>query len=149
MDSVNKTSVKQGTTQSRASRRRKSSVSQSSLTNKSDDKLEVLTTSKKTTKANREEIVERAAKKCKMSPTEVMDIALAIEDSIKEVALEGRTVCLTGFGKFYLQRHKGHPVQFAKDSVQVVDYLVYKFSASNVWNAVLRQADTTEPIEIK
>lgn len=100
-------------------------------------------------KLNREEIIARAAEKTGFSVSDMTKAVLAFEDAIKDAAMEGKTVCLTGFGKFYLQRHKGHPVQFAKDTEEVVDYLVYKFSASNVWNATLREADRQKQIQIK
>lgn len=99
-------------------------------------------------KLNREDIVERAAKKCSLSQSEILEAVLAFEDVMKEMALEGHMVCLTGFGKFYLQRHKGHPIQFADGKSRTPDYVVYKYSASNVWNNTLREADEKHPIPI-
>ena len=48
-------------------------------------------------------------------------------------------VTLTGFGKFYWQRHGGHKVQFGGGAKQ--DYLVLKFSASDATNAFLAHDD--------
>lgn len=100
-------------------------------------------------KVNREEIIALAATRAGMSCADVTIAMNAIEDVIKCMAMEGKTVSLTGFGKFYLQRHKGHPVRFVESDEPVVDYLVYKFSASNVWNAALREADKQCPIQIQ
>lgn len=100
-------------------------------------------------KVNREEVVERAAALAGMSETDMASAMMALEAAIKDVAMEGKTLCLTGFGKFYLQRHKGHPVRYTDTEKPVEDYLVYKFSASNVWNAALREADRKQPIQIQ
>lgn len=100
-------------------------------------------------KLNREDIIVRAAKKAGMTIEDMTDCVMAFEEAMVEAAMEGKTVCLTGFGKFYLQRHKGHPIQFAKDTPQVTNYLVFKFSASNVLNATLRKRDSEHPIEIQ
>lgn len=62
----------------------------------------------------------------------------ALTEGIHKVITEGSTLSLTGFGVFYLHEHKGHPVQFeSKKSVK--DYLVFKFSASDVFNKRLRE----------
>lgn len=100
-------------------------------------------------KLNREDIIVRAAKKAGMTIEDMTDCVMAFEEAMVEAAMEGKTVCLTGFGKFYLQRHKGHPIQFAKDTPKVTNYLVFKFSASNVLNATLRKRDSEYPIEIQ
>lgn len=47
----------------------------------------------------------------------------------------GNTVNLTGFGKFYWQRHGGHQVQFGAG--QMHDYTVLKFSATRATNQFL------------
>lgn len=47
------------------------------------------------------------------------------------------TVVLTGFGRFYLQDHKGHKVRFGQRDIE--DYPVLKFSASPGLNRNLRQ----------
>lgn len=100
-------------------------------------------------KVNREEVVVRAAVKAGVSVVEMTNALAAIESTIKDVAMEGKTLCLTGFGKFYLQRHKGHPVRYTETEQPVEDYLVYKFSASNVWNAALREADKKCQISVQ
>ena len=51
-----------------------------------------------------------------------------------EVA-QGNQIVLQGFGSFYLNEHKGHPVQFKADDNPVLsDYLVLKFSATKTAN---------------
>lgn len=99
-------------------------------------------------KLNREAVVVAAAKKAGTTVEDMAEYMMAIEDVIREAALEGKVVSLMGFGTFYVQRHKGHPIQFAKDVNHVKDYLVYKFSAADVWNETLRERDRACPIEI-
>lgn len=68
-------------------------------------------------------------------------------ESIQSAVAAGNELCLMGFGRFYLQTHKGHPVRFkddpdggASDSErEVPDYMVFKFSASNALNQRIRK----------
>jgi nucleoid DNA-binding protein len=63
-----------------------------------------------------------------------------------DIVDSGKSLSLTGFGSFYLQKHKGHPVQFDKHD-KVPDYLVFKFSASDVYNRRFRkEAVQTESV---
>ena len=65
-------------------------------------------------------------------------------DAVKDVIFNNMSLVLRGFGKFYLQTHKGHPVHFNNvikgDSNKAVanDYLVFKFSAASTLNKSLR-----------
>lgn len=67
-----------------------------------------------------------------------------------ETVSRGDRLVLTGFGRFYLQAHKGHRVQFAdakggKNPV-IEDYSVLKFSARREVNKHLHRLTTeTEP----
>lgn len=71
-----------------------------------------------------------------------------VMDSIREAVEQGNELCLMGFGRFYLQTHKGHPVRFkddendkstSKPETEVEDYIVFKFSASNALNQHIRE----------
>lgn len=64
-----------------------------------------------------------------------------ITSCIKDVVMNGNELNLTKFGTFYLQKHKGHPVQFdkTKSGSVIDDYYVFKFSASDVLNMAIRQ----------
>lgn len=62
----------------------------------------------------------------------------AITKGLYDQLASGNTVSLTGFGSFYLQKHKGHPVQFEGRAV-IQDYIVMKFSASDVLNKRFRK----------
>lgn len=62
----------------------------------------------------------------------------AIVDGIHDQLAAGNRVSLTGFGSFYLQKHKGHPVQFDGRAV-IQDYIVMKFSASDALNKRFRK----------
>ena len=62
----------------------------------------------------------------------------AIVNGLHDQLAAGNTVSLTGFGSFYLQKHKGHPVQFESHAV-IQDYIVMKFSTSDVLNKRFRK----------
>lgn len=99
-------------------------------------------------KLNREAIVIEAARRAGTTVEDMTEYMNTIENVIRDAAKEGKIVSLIGFGTFYVQRHKGHPIQFAKDVNHVKDYLVYKFSAADVWNETLRELDRQHPISI-
>lgn len=61
----------------------------------------------------------------------------AIEKELHDQLAAGKIVSLTGFGSFYLQNHKGHPVQF-EGRAAIQDYIVMKFSTSDVLNKRFR-----------
>lgn len=62
----------------------------------------------------------------------------AIVASLLDNVRRGVTVTLTGFGRFYGQKHKGHCVQFADGGKDVIDdYTVLKFSATRSVNKSL------------
>lgn len=81
----------------------------------------------------------------KVATTSGLDISTvtrvytAMINEIQNTVCEGTSLSLTGFGTFYLQKHKGHPVQFEGKSTRVPDYWVFKFSASDVLNTRIRQ----------
>lgn len=56
----------------------------------------------------------------------------AFIDALVDKLMDGYRIGLTGFGTFYLQRHKGHPVQFDDKKTAIDDYNVMKFSASGL-----------------
>jgi nucleoid DNA-binding protein len=62
----------------------------------------------------------------------------AISNGIHDQLAAGNTVTMTGFGSFYLQNHRGHPVQF-EGRAAIQDYIVMKFSASDVLNKRFRK----------
>lgn len=68
----------------------------------------------------------------------VMSIYDALIAEIYKAAAEGKVVSLTGFGSFYLTKHKGHPVRCDK-GLSVSDYVLFKFSTSNVLNSRFRE----------
>lgn len=69
----------------------------------------------------------------------VTRVYTAMINEVQNTVCEGNTLSLTGFGTFYLQKHKGHPVQFEGKMNSVPDYWVFKFSASDVLNSRIRQ----------
>lgn len=85
-------------------------------------------------KMNRSEYLTRVAKRSGYSRKVVNDVYDAMVTEFVDVLRSDRQLLLTGFGNYYIQKHKGHPVQFSggmkKDIVN--DYDVLKFSPSNI-----------------
>lgn len=83
--------------------------------------------------------LQDVSKSVSVSEEDVNIVYNAIIDKIFENVIKMNSVSLTGFGNFYLQKHKGHPVQFKNGkSKPVEDYLVLKFSASKTFNKNVR-----------
>lgn len=93
---------------------------------------------------NKDEFVSIAAKTAGL-PVEEMQVALnAILINIPELAKQGVKVSFMNFGSFYLQSHKGHPVNFENGRKKIDDYITFKFSPSDVLNSQIRgQCKTT------
>lgn len=91
-------------------------------------------------KISKNQFLADVARNNDMSLKDITDAYNAIVNGIYDVVASGQTLSLTGFGSFYLQRHKGHPVQFEGRS-NVGDYVIFKFSASDVLNKRFRQED--------
>lgn len=98
-------------------------------------------------KISKNQFLADVARNNDMSLEDITDAYNAIVSGIHDVVASGRTLSLTGFGSFYLQRHKGHPVQFEGRS-NVEDYVIFKFSASDVLNKRFRQEDADGQIVI-
>lgn len=68
----------------------------------------------------------------------VSEVYDAMVERLVDNVRQGIPVTLTGFGRFYAQRHKGHRVQFANGGGKVIgDYSVLKFSATRAINKSL------------
>lgn len=89
------------------------------------------------TKVSRMTFLEQVAKRSGLSEEDVLKFYDAMMAEMKEMMRQGKRVTLTGFGSFFMAKHKGHPVQFNKDEVH--DYVVFKFSSSNVLNKKFRE----------
>lgn len=76
----------------------------------------------------------------KLSPEDVRKIYDVVVDLMKDVVCSGKDLSLTGFGSFTLKNHKGHPVQFEASGESVEDYVVLKFTASDVLMNDIRNA---------
>lgn len=98
-------------------------------------------------KVSKNQFLAEVAHNNDMSLEEVTTAYNAIVDGIHDVVASGRTLSLTGFGSFYLQRHKGHPVQF-EGRANVGDYVIFKFSASDVLNKRFRREDAAGDIVV-
>ena len=75
----------------------------------------------------------------------VRAVYTALVDEIITTTRSGRSVMLTGFGRFYRLHKAGHTVQFTKSGTGVVPgYDVLKFSASSTLNRSLTHDDRSE-----
>lgn len=90
-------------------------------------------------KMNKRQFLRKVAAENGMTIADTTRAYNAIIKGIQDTVNQGTVVSLTGFGTFYLQKHKGHPVQFEDTENQVNDYVVFKFSASDVLNKKFRQ----------
>lgn len=72
-------------------------------------------------------------------------VAEAVYEAIIELLLSnvrvGRSITLSGFGRFYGQKHKGHSVQFGSEQSEIKDYSVLKFSATRAVNKSLTSVE--------
>ena len=93
-------------------------------------------------KVNREMLIASVAARTGMTQAAISTVFDAYQEEIIDRVTNNEEVSITGFGRFYIQRHKGHPVQFSNVSETVHDYVVFKFSASNVLNNKLRTLDS-------
>ncbi|MBV0894663.1 HU family DNA-binding protein [Microbacterium sp. NC79] len=92
-------------------------------------------------RVSKREFIKRVARRAGV-PTRVA--ALVYEATVEEIldtVSDGKRLTLTGFGKFFLQRHKGHRVttigdraEGATDLGEIADYSVLKFSATRAVN---------------
>jgi len=94
-------------------------------------------------RVNRSDFLVRVAKRANVDARTVGAVYDAVIEEIIDVVGRGDRLTLTGFGKFYRQVHKGHPVQHVteegklggSDDLRTVDdYAVLKFSATRAVN---------------
>jgi len=94
-------------------------------------------------RVNRSDFLVRVAKRANVDARTVGAVYDAVIEEIIDVVGSGDRLTLTGFGKFYRQVHKGHPVQRVteegklggSDGLRTVDdYAVLKFSATRSVN---------------
>lgn len=81
-----------------------------------------------TARVNKREFISRVANRSALPLRTVGRVYDSLLGELTDSVLAGESVVLTGFGKFYLQNHKGHRVRFGAEGVE--DYRVLKFSAS-------------------
>lgn len=93
----------------------------------------------KNEKVTRKMLLQTIAAKSGLDIATVSKVHQAYVDSVVEYIQKGKTVSITGFGMYYLQKHKGHPVQFESQNHHVSEYALLKFSASDALNKRLRE----------
>lgn len=89
-------------------------------------------------KVTRKQLLEQVAQDSGVDVAVVNQVYNSLVDCIVESVSAGNHMSLTGFGNFYRQTHKGHPVQFESSDSIVQDYALLKFSASDTINKRLR-----------
>lgn len=87
-------------------------------------------------KVSRTEFIKNVSTRSGFSEEDTIKFYDAFIKEIEETMRQGKSLTLTGFGNFFIAKHKGHPVQFSKEEVK--DYVVFKFSCSNVLNKKFR-----------
>lgn len=93
-------------------------------------------------KVNRAEYLARVSKRTGIRKDTVISVYTGLIDELVEIMQDDCQLLLTGFGSFYLQKHKGHPVQFSGGTDTVDDYDVLKFSPSNIVTKRLRSGSS-------
>lgn len=91
-------------------------------------------------KVNKKDFLNRVSRNHAIPLDQVKDVYSAIVEELESVVCAGHELSLTGFGTFALKKHKGHPVQFEAKTETVNDYVVLKFTASDVLMSKIRDA---------
>lgn len=99
---------------------------------------------KQVEKVNRSEYLARVAKRIGVSRRVVIEVYNGMVEEFIVIMREERQLLLTGFGNFFIQKHKGHPVQFSGGSDVVDDYNVLKFAPSNILKKRVRNDESED-----
>lgn len=94
-------------------------------------------------KMSKRKFIKYLAEKNHVTVVEATAAYNMVVDGIIDVVRLGTTLSLMNFGVFYLQEHRGHPIQFKDEKTFVKGYNVFKFSASNVLNTSMRKDTVT------
>lgn len=90
------------------------------------------------TRMTKTKLIQAVSKRTGIDASTVRAVYAAIVDEIITTTRSGRSVMLTGFGRFYRLHKAGHTVQFTKSGTGAVPgYDVLKFSASSTLNRSL------------
>lgn len=90
------------------------------------------------TRITKTKLIQAVSKRTGIDSATVRAVYAAIVDEIITTTRSGRSVMLTGFGRFYRLHKAGHTVQFTKSGTGAVPgYDVLKFSASSTLNRSL------------
>lgn len=96
-------------------------------------------------RVNKRAFITQVARRASVSYDVASNVYRAAVDEMLDLMSCDKVLSLSGFGSFYPQIHKGHPVQFDKDMKRAVsDYMVLKFSASKTANQQLRKMYDTK-----
>lgn len=95
-------------------------------------------------KMNKSDFIKYVAETNNMPVPLVSQVYDSLINGIFDIVSGGDNLSLAGFGLFYLQKHKKHPVRFSSENKDIDDYLVLKFSASDAMNNRIRSVDDNE-----
>ena len=97
------------------------------------------------TRMTKTKLIQAVSKRTGIDSATVRAVYAAIVDEITTTTRSGRSVMLTGFGRFYRLHKAGHTVQFTKSGTGTVPgYDVLKFSASSRLNRSLTTSDSDD-----
>ena len=97
------------------------------------------------TRMTKTKLMRAVSKRTGIDIATVRAVYAAIVDEIITTTRSGRSVMLTGFGRFYRLHKAGHTVQFTKSGTgEVPGYDVLKFSASSTLNRSLTTSDSDD-----
>lgn len=109
------------------------------MKNSENNRIAVTEKESAVNKMNKSQFLSYVAKKNDINSEILSQAYTAIVDGIADLTGNGRRLSLAGFGVFSAEIHKGHPVQFNPSAPHVDDYVVLKFSASDVLNRRIRK----------
>ena len=97
------------------------------------------------TRVTKTKLIQAVSKRTGIDAATVRAVYTAIVDEIITTTRSGRSVMLTGLGRFYRLHKAGHTVQFTKSGTGAVPgYDVLKFSASSTLNRSLTASDSDD-----
>lgn len=109
------------------------------MKNSENNKVAAVEKESASNKMNKSQFLSYVAHKNDIDNDILAQVYAAIVDGIADLTGNGKRLSLAGFGVFSAEIHKGHPVQFNPSAPHVDDYIVLKYSASDVLNRRIRE----------
>lgn len=90
-------------------------------------------------KMNKQEFIARIAREQDISLKQARYAYDIVVRGIEDVVRDGYRLSLMGFGSFFMQTHKGHPVHVEETTKEVADYKLFRFKASHALSQRIRE----------